>query len=139
MKTKLLITLLAIMAGLSGALAQNNSTADKIIGTYWSPKKDAKIEIYKKGTRYYGRTVWLAAPKIDSKNPDARLRQRNMLGVDLLTDFSYDDGEYSGGEIYDPENGKTYSCKISFKGKDLKVRGYIGISLFGRTEIFQHT
>ncbi len=65
------------------------------------------------------------------------LRQRDLVGVNLLTNFTYGNGEYSGGEVYDPANGKTYSCNISFAGQNLKVRGYIGISLFGRTEIFE--
>src|SRR5689334_11072573 len=104
MKTKFAISLLAFLITASGILAQGKADADKILGTYWSPNKDAKIEIYKKGNQYWGRTVWLSTPKTDSKNPDAKLRSRTMLGVDLLTGFSYDDGEYSGGEIYDPEN-----------------------------------
>jgi uncharacterized protein (DUF2147 family) len=43
--------------------------------------------------------------------------------------------EYNGGKILDPKNGKTYKCYITLEGKDkLKVRGFIGISLFGRTQ-----
>jgi uncharacterized protein (DUF2147 family) len=118
-------------------LGYGQTGPDRILGVYWSPKKDAKIEIYKKGDKYFGKSVWLATPKKDTENPDKQLRQRDMLGVNLLTNFSYDDGGYSGGEVYDPANGKTYSCKISFIGRNLKVRGYIGISLFGRTEIFE--
>lgn len=111
--------------------------ADKIIGVYWSPKKDAKIEMYRSGDRYFGRTIWAANPKKDTENPDRKLRSRSLLGLDLLTNFSYNDGTYTDGQVYDPENGKTYSCKISFSGQHLKVRGYVGISLFGRTEIFE--
>lgn len=110
---------------------------DKILGVYWSPDKDAKIEIYKHGNRYFGKTIWMSIAKKDLNNPDKKLRQRDILGINLLTNFSYDDGKYTGGEIYDPANGKTYSCKISFSGANLKVRGYIGISLIGRTEIFE--
>ena len=111
--------------------------SDKIIGLYWAPKKDAKIQIYKKADRYFGKTVWAATPRKDTENPDKLLRERNLVGTDILTNFSYDDDHYTGGEVYDPGNGKTYNCKISFVGQDLKVRGYIGISLFGRTEIFE--
>lgn len=119
-------------------IAQPNQVpVDRILGIYWSPKKDAKIEVYKKGSHYFGKTIWAAVPRKDTQNPDKQLRQRDLLGVDLLTHFSYDDGNYVNGEIYDPENGKTYSCKISFSGRNLKVRGYIGISLFGRTETFE--
>jgi len=41
--------------------------------------------------------------------------------------------------IYDPKNGKTYSCKMTYKGKTLDIRGYIGISLLGRTTVWERT
>lgn len=115
----------------------NASDADKIIGVYWSPKKDAKIEIYKKGGVYFGKTTWSSTKRKDLKNPNSTLRERDLLGVELFTNFVYKDGKYEDGKIYDPESGKTYDCKMSFTGKNLKVRGYIGISLFSRTEIFE--
>jgi uncharacterized protein (DUF2147 family) len=115
----------------------NKSTTNEIIGFYWSPKKDAKIEIYLRGGKYFGKFVWAATPRKDSKNPTKALQNRDLLGLEFLTKFEYDDGVYDGGEIYDPETGKTYSCKMSLEGNTLKVRGYIGISLFGRTEYFE--
>lgn len=132
---KRIITLVCLSFSLSIAFAQTN--ADVITGLYWSPKKDAKIELYKKGDKYYGRSIWVANPRKDNQNPVLAMRTREVQGIELLTDFSYDDGKYTGGKIYDPESGKTYDCKMSLVGKDLKVRGYIGISLFGRTEIFE--
>jgi uncharacterized protein (DUF2147 family) len=111
--------------------------ANDITGLYWSPKKDAKIEIYQKGDRYFGKSVWIAKPRKDTKNPKETLKSREVLGIELLSNFSYDVGTYSNGEIYDPESGKTYDCKMSLDGNKLRVRGYIGISLFGRTEIFE--
>lgn len=119
--------------------AQSNSiVADKILGVYWSPKKDAKIEIYKKGNEYFGKSIWVANPKKDIENPIKELQKRDILGIELLTNFKFINGEYLNGQIYDPESGKTYDCKMSIIGKKLKVRGYIGISLLGRTEFFEH-
>jgi uncharacterized protein (DUF2147 family) len=115
----------------------NPKNADEIIGVYWSPKKDAKIEIYKKDNRYYGRSVWVASMRKDFKNPDESLKNRDVLGIELLTGFSFNSESYTDGKIYDPESGKTYDCKMILTDKILKVRGYIGISLFGRTEIFE--
>jgi len=115
----------------------NANDADNIIGVYWSPKKDAKIEIYKKGDRYFGKSIWTETKRKDLKNPNSSLRERDLLGTELFTNFIYNDGTYEQGKIYDPESGKTYDCKMSFNGKSLKVRGYIGISLFGRTEMFE--
>lgn len=110
---------------------------DNVAGLYWSPNKNAKIEIYKSAGKFYGKSTWVAVPGKDDKNPDKTLRERPVLGLELLKDFRYKDGAYEQGTIYDPETGKTYDCKMSLAGNRLKVRGFIGISLFGRTEIFE--
>jgi uncharacterized protein (DUF2147 family) len=122
---------------LQGFAASLQLPPNEIAGVYWSPKKDAKIEIYLKGQQYFGKFVWLASPRKDNKNPSKALQTRDILGLEFLTKFSFNEGIYSGGEIYDPETGKTYACKMSLDGNKLKVRGYIGISLFGRTEYFE--
>ena len=135
---KLISLTLALSMLFTLAVAQSNQTiADNIIGIYWAPKKDAKIEIYKKGNKYFGKSIWLLIVKKDLNNPNTSLRERELLGIELFTNFLYKNGTYDDGKIYDPESGKTYDCKMSFNGKILKVRGYIGISLFGRTEIFE--
>jgi uncharacterized protein (DUF2147 family) len=54
----------------------------------------------------------------------------------LLTNFTFDDGEWEGGKIYDPKSGKTYSCVMRFKGSVLQIKGYIGITLIGRTTVW---
>ncbi|MEO5775648.1 MAG: DUF2147 domain-containing protein [Flavobacterium sp.] len=129
---------LAILMSFGTMPAQTKNTqADQIIGTYWSPKKDAKINIFRKGGAYYGKSVWVAKSRKDNKNPDKSLQSREVLGIELLSGFSYEDGLYTSGTIYDPESGNTYKCKMTIEGKRLKVRGYIGISLFGRTEFFE--
>ena len=133
---------LSILLVLFSFFSQGFTTArqispNDIIGIYWSPKKDAKIEIYLKGQKYFGKFVWVAKPRKDIENPTKALQSRDILGLELLTGFSYDDGSYSDGKIYDPETGKTYSCNMSLDGNKLKVRGYIGFSLFGRTEYFE--
>jgi uncharacterized protein (DUF2147 family) len=134
---KQVISLILLLLSLSNVSADvYPKNADEIVGVYWSPKKDAKIEIFKRGNQYYGRSVWVASMRKDVKNPDETLRAREVLGIELLTGFLFADDSYSNGRIYDPESGKTYECKMTLTDKKLKVRGYIGISLFGRTEIF---
>jgi uncharacterized protein (DUF2147 family) len=137
MKHLKLRSALAIILLLVATGGNAQEKAGNIEGLYWSPKKDAKIEIYKKAGKYYGKSVWVAVAKKDVKNPDKTLRPREVLGIELLNDFTYKDGSYADGTIYDPESGKTYDCKMSLNGNNLKVRGYIGISLFGRTENFE--
>ena len=62
-----------------------------------------------------------------------------MVGSDFMTGFTFKDGEYVNGKIYDPESGKTYNCKMWLDDSQLKVRGYWGVSLLGRTETFVRT
>ena len=75
-------------------------------------------------------------PRLDDKNPDPALRDRPLLGVTIMSGFAYNgDGRWSGGRIYDPNSGKTYKATIRQIDADtLKLRGYIGVSLFGRSD-----
>lgn len=61
-----------------------------------------------------------------------------VLGMTILSGLKRDGDEFAGGEILDPANGKTYKCKMSLAdgGKKLKVRGFIGVSLLGRTQVW---
>lgn len=69
------------------------------------------------------------------KCKDERKGQR-IVGMTIVKGIKYEDGHYEGGEILDPENGKTYRClmKLDSTGNTLEVRGYIGISLIGRSQ-----
>ncbi|NVM62615.1 uncharacterized protein (DUF2147 family) [Mucilaginibacter sp. SG538B] len=135
--TRFVLILLTIVAVSINAKAQT----DKIEGLWYNDVKTAKIQISKESNgKFYGKVVWLkeplkdGKPKVDEMNGDEKLRSRPRLGLPVLADFVKDgDNKYSGGTIYDPNNGKTYSCKMTYKGKTLDIRGYIGISLFGRT------
>lgn len=108
---------------------------------------DAHIEIAPCGNKLCGTIVWLedpldeaGRPELDDENPKAELRSRKILGLPILEDFPRQPnakGQWSDGTIYDPNNGKTYSCHMAFKTADeLKIRGFIGISLLGRTEVW---
>ncbi len=113
---------------------------DQIEGVWLNEKKDAKIQIYK-GTdgKFYGKIIWLKEPikngstKLDEKNPKQNLKNQSIVGLVILKGCKKEDNTYEDGTIYDPENGKTYDCTITHKGSILALRGYIGISLLGRT------
>ncbi len=118
---------------------------DPIEGLWYSQDSSAKIKIYlAKNGKYYGKIVWLkepngddGKPKLDTKNPKAAKRTEPILDMLILRSFEKDgDDEYDDGTIYDPKNGKTYSCIITHKGNHLNVRGYVGISLIGRTAVW---
>jgi uncharacterized protein (DUF2147 family) len=136
---KCIVSLVTVLLLLSSSVfaQKKQTTGDEIIGVYWSPKKNAKISIYKSGERYFGKSIWVESPRKDTENSAKSLRGRDLLGIELLTNFKYKNGTYIDGEVYDPENGKTYDCKMSLDGDKLEVRGFIGFALFGRTEIFE--
>jgi uncharacterized protein (DUF2147 family) len=72
----------------------------------------------------------------DEKNPDPTLRGRPLESLAVLKGFEYDgENRWVNGKIYDPNSGNTYKATVTLVDNDtLKVRGYVGFSLFGRTE-----
>ncbi len=137
-KYSLAVFLLLLFFGHTTVFGQ----ADPVEHTWYNEAKTGKIQIYKaKDGRFYGKIVWLAEPdrdgkpKLDINNPDKASRNNPEMGLLILKGFKKD-GEfgYEDGTIYDPKNGKTYSCKMTRKDDGLHVRGYIGFSLIGRTE-----
>jgi len=98
---------------------------------------DSVIEVYEKEGKAYAKIIEITDPakknnvcdKCEGTNKD-----KPILGMDILTGLSKDGDEWSGGEIVDPKKGSVYNCFIELKGKDkLKVRGFVGVALFGRT------
>ena len=76
----------------------------------------------------------------DQLNPDKSLRSRPICGLRIGDGFKPDGpAAAAGGHIYDPESGKTYSGKMERQGDTLKLRGYIGFALIGRTEVWNLT
>ncbi len=90
-----------------------------------------------------GKVVKLLNP--DPKKPKTcdkcKGDRKNLMieGMEILRGMTYEDGEWSGGKILDPSTGKEYKCNMSLddQGKQLKVRGYIGFSLIGRTQYWK--
>lgn len=138
---KISFILLLTVISLAG-FAQNK---DAILGKWVNSSGEAHVDIIKRGEKYFGKIVWLKEPKdekgnskTDVKNPDESLRSKPILGLELLNNFVFEDGKWTDGKIYDPKSGKTYSCNMTMKGNDvLNMRGYIGISLIGRSETWK--
>lgn len=142
-------TILAALFVISMAFATNitaQSKADKILGYYLTfddetGAEKSQVQIYKDASgKYYGKIVWLkepmknGKPKVDDKNPDAKLQNRAIIGLEMLKGFKFNekDNEWNDGSIYNPSSGKTYSCYINFESATkVKIRGYIGASWMG--------
>jgi uncharacterized protein (DUF2147 family) len=146
MKKAILLSFAGISLFSLGVYAQNK--ADDILGVWLTGGKEpAKIQIYKSGDKFYGKIIWLknptenGKPRVDGNNPDNAKRSTPVPGLVMLKGFKFNgDDEWKGGDIYDPESGKTYSSYMYLKNwGTLKVRGYVGISLLGRTETWTRT
>lgn len=95
------------------------------------------VEIYKENGFYYGKIIRI--PRKDYKGYcdtcKGKYKNKDLINVVILTDFKKENDTYENGKITDPENGKTYSCYLKLVSKNkLKIRGYIGFSMLGRTE-----
>jgi uncharacterized protein (DUF2147 family) len=98
------------------------------------PPARVRFERAEDGT-YTGILSWSSAPRKDIHNKNPKLRDRSVVGIVLMWKLRYDDGEYVDGYVYNPEDGGTYRVKTEVTGSELlKVRGYLGISLFGETK-----
>jgi uncharacterized protein (DUF2147 family) len=150
MKTFLLASVLAVTS-FFGAASVKSTTADgdAIIGKWLNQEGTSHIKIFKATNgsfagKFYGSIVWLkeplknGKPKVDDLNPNPAKRNVPLLNLQILKDFVYDaeDKEWEDGTIYDPKNGKTYSCYMTLDGTKLNVRGYVGVSMIGRTSVW---
>lgn len=113
-------------------------------GLWWAEGGFAQVEISRCADALCGRVVWLRHPLgaegcalRDVENPEPALRSRSVAGLSILRELRETPGapgEWSGGEIYDPSSGRTYRAVVELDGPDrLRVRGYIGVRLLGRT------
>mgnify|MGYP000005835867 CR=1 FL=1 len=95
------------------------------------------IEIYLEDGKYYGKIIELLNP--DKKGAICekcigKYKNNFIKGLVIVKGLTKNGEEWSGGKVLDPKNGKEYKCYITFKDKNtLKLRGYIGFSVFGRT------
>ena len=130
--------LILALIGLSGAVAQAGDPS----GLWWTEDDKGKMRVYRCGEAYCAEVVELSEPldeetgkpRLDKANPDPELRDRPVVGLNVLRIPAEPDskGVLRNGRIYDPESGKTYKCIVWEDGGLLKLKGYVGIPLLGR-------
>lgn len=139
----LLFTLLAWPALAAGAPSP--------IGLWQTPGGKggkAHVQIDPCADKLCGRIVWLeqpndkkGRPKTDRRNTDAALKDRPILGLALLNGFVPDperQDRWIDGRIYNPEDGEIYRCTMTLKPDGtLEVRGYVGLPVFGKSQIWE--
>jgi uncharacterized protein (DUF2147 family) len=149
-----LLAALLVALGAGGA-ARADEAADAIVGVWETAHTEngwAHVEIARRGDAYDGTIVWIdeelyragdpmaGRVKVDRENPDPALRARPILGLTIVRGLRHVGGDrWDGGTIYDPESGRTYRSKavLADGGSTLKLRGFLGISLLGRTSAWK--
>lgn len=137
MKRTLLFCIVAIMT-IASAFAQ----ADKVVGTYKAVRNGvtSKVKVFKYNDGYRAHVIWVdnlkkedGSIRLDEKNPDPAKRKVQADKIVLIDKVKFDGKDkWSGGKIYDPTSGKTFTVSLYFKDeKTLTVKGSIGI-LFQR-------
>jgi len=122
--------------------------ADKIIGKWESIDGDVKLrfDIFKQDGQYFGKLLWASnmfeadgkTPKKDNNNPNKSFKNRSRQGIVNITNLKFEKGEYSGGKLYNPSDGDTYSLNAKLKSaNELHFRGYLGVSFLGKTMKFK--
>jgi uncharacterized protein (DUF2147 family) len=113
-------------------------TVDDVTG-----KPKSVVSIWEENGKLYGRVQKLVDPDPQNPNPTCEdctgdEKGKPVVGLKILWDLQKDGDGWSGGTILDPSNGKTYKCLLSLEegGTKLKVRGFIGVSVLGRTQVW---
>ncbi|WP_291723755.1 DUF2147 domain-containing protein [Bernardetia sp.] len=136
----------------------DESPGDILVGN-WKPSNGRSVIRISKGDKgkgqspdkYYGRIVWLkeknnddGTPRLDVNNPDESKRSQKILGMTNMRDLEFtgtaNELKWENGSIYDPNNGSDYSFEMTMDKKNTDIvdgRGYIGVSMFGRTDTWK--
>lgn len=137
---KIVLLLCVSLFSFSSVFATDNS----ILGVWTNDKKNIRIETFMVGENLFGKIVWLkeptgndGKPKTDVNNPKAELQKRPLIGLNMLLGYTYDDGKWEDGKIYNLKNGSVYDSYIEMKSKDeLLLTGYIGAKWLGQTVVW---
>ena len=130
-----------------------SSGPDAVTGVWAVAEGDGWIEIYRCGDKYCGSIVWLKEPDyppddkgkmagrplVDRENPKKELRDRLLMGLRIMEGYTFRGNNlWDEGRIYNSDNGKTYSSRITLKNPDrLELRGFIGIPLLGGSTVWK--
>lgn len=143
---RLLLLAATVLIAFSFASVLYAASPDAYLGTWTTQGGKSKVQLYKCGDKLCGRIVRLTEPnypagdkeagkpKRDRNNPNEARRNRPIQGMNFVWGFTWDGSKWAGGKIYNPEEGKTYSCYMELQGpKRLHVRGYVGVSYLGKS------
>ena len=148
MTIKRIVFLAFILCFLSG-MVHADSGADAILGHWISTRNNVKVQVYKEGSEFKARVTWFKdtddkskpmETRKDENNPDPKLRQRKVLGMQVLSQLRYNtkSKRWENGKIYDAKTGRTWSS-VAYLSDDglLNVKGYWQFEFIGKTMRFR--
>lgn len=129
----IVLLIFSLYSGYSQSVLGKWKTIDDLTG-----EAKSILEIYEKAGKIYGRVIEILDPNHKKEvctKCDGENKNKSIVGMTIINGLKKDGNEYNSGEILDPKTGKTYKCVLLLESKDkLKVRGYLGIPLIGRTQ-----
>ncbi len=126
------------------SIAQNNP--DAILGKWVTTAGNCMVEVYKQSNEFKAKIIWFKEGKkpinewVDEKNPDPALRNRKLLGMEVLHGLHYDldEKEWVDGVIYDATSGKEWDSVVWLTDDNLlKVKGYWVFKFLSETKTFK--
>ena len=142
MKKLLILSFIFLLFVASSAMAQTSifgkwKTIDDETG-----EAKSVVEIYEKNGKAFGKVIKIYNPDkqdavCDECDEDDPRKGQKILGMEILKNMKKDGDEWTGGHILDPNNGSVYKCTLWIEDGNLHVRGYIGFSLLGRTQVWK--
>ncbi len=142
---RFMLILIFILSQLCFAIESNTYVPDQINGVWLTDAKDAKVQVYRVGSIYYGKIIWLknntnpeGKPLLDNYHPNPKFRNRTRVNVVALSGLTFQgDNKFENGILYYPTNGQTYRCSATLLNhNELELRIYFGVKLLGKTTVF---
>jgi len=131
--TLLIFILLLSFNGYSQSITGKWKTIDDETG-----KEKSIVEIYQTDGKIYAKVVKLLKKDEENKvceNCKGANKNKPIKGMIIISGLTKDDNEWNGGKILDPKTGNEYKCYLTLENHDkLKVRGYLGFAILGRTQ-----
>jgi uncharacterized protein (DUF2147 family) len=132
-----------------GSNAFSNTGGDAIIGEWMAVQGNVKVQVFREGNEYKAKILWFkdtddkSKPmhtRTDEKNPNPKLRSRKVLGMETLSELTYNakSGRWENGVIYDPKTGREWSSVVYFNKEGLlNVKGYWKFEFIGKNMTFK--
>ncbi len=125
------LTLAALSFFLLAGVAQGQSADPS--GTYLSESGETRVRIAKCGSVYCGTIISVQGDAKDVNNPDASLKNRSLVGVQMISNIQ-PSGQGFTGQLYNYKDGKTYNGKMTFAGKAMQLSGCVLGGLICRSQ-----